>query len=430
VTATQELKTLSDEIHELQVCSEERLKAQHGRFNVFTTLLSAHDEVRLHTRFIHELLNPAGTHDCGKLFLKLFFETLQKYKALEHDDSPTSESWTNYSEQNYSVRKEVRKDQGQLDLLLESDSHLLVIENKIEAYEQPNQIERYVEYLESQKTKVGQVIYLTLDGKPAETHNGKAYLRISFREHIMAWLERCLQATDQIVSINQVLIQYKKVVQQLGKTADHETMKAIKELLRTTPNFISQIPLLISAADSLRQDLLVEFMRDLKNKLSQQFDVTDRPGMKPQDEEPFPGLVIQPRDYDFTQNMPYSIWVEVTPFNSLVIGLEAKWQRPSPLSAEMAKSLSTAKASLGQQSQAKKYHYATAEKTWTGTYWPVGWHDLAKNFIRHIDDLSPFLDEQKRAKRIDEIDQDVSKYLELLKDSLKIAKEGDISTDQ
>ena len=97
------LKTLSGQIHELQLRSEERLKAQHGRFNVFTTLLSAHDEVRLHTRFIYELLNPKGTHDCGNHFLKLFFETLTAHPALSHDGSKSSESesWEDYSEQSF-----------------------------------------------------------------------------------------------------------------------------------------------------------------------------------------------------------------------------------------------------------------------------------------------------------------------------------------
>ena len=83
------LKVLSEIVRDLQIRSEERLKAQHRRFNLFTTLLSAGDEVRLHTRFLHELLNPAGTHDCGDLFLKLFFETLENRQPCLLYTSPS-----------------------------------------------------------------------------------------------------------------------------------------------------------------------------------------------------------------------------------------------------------------------------------------------------------------------------------------------------
>ena len=45
-------------------------------FNIFTTLLSVHDEVRLHSRFLAAMLNPKGSHAQGSLFLKLFLQPI------------------------------------------------------------------------------------------------------------------------------------------------------------------------------------------------------------------------------------------------------------------------------------------------------------------------------------------------------------------
>jgi hypothetical protein len=79
-------------LREAQHRSDEHAKATHARFNVFTTLLAPNDEVRLHTRFLHCLLNPKGAHDCGPLFLRLFFETLRdaNLSPLDDDDKPSS----------------------------------------------------------------------------------------------------------------------------------------------------------------------------------------------------------------------------------------------------------------------------------------------------------------------------------------------------
>src|ERR1035437_7363359 len=54
----QKLLTVTKMIAEAHIRAEERAKAAHERFNVFTTLLGENDEVLLHTRFLHCLLDP------------------------------------------------------------------------------------------------------------------------------------------------------------------------------------------------------------------------------------------------------------------------------------------------------------------------------------------------------------------------------------
>jgi hypothetical protein len=410
------LKTLSEQIRELQVRSEERLKAQHGRFNIFTTLLEAHDEVRLHTRFIHELLNPQGTHDCGNLFLKLFFETLQERKPLLHDNSATPETWDEYCVQHYRVGKEERKEQGQLDLLLESASHLLVIENKLWAGEQENQVARYVEYLES-KAAAGHVLYLTLDGKTAESHQGKPYLRISYRDHILDWLERCLLATYDIIPINQVLIQYKQLVKQLtGQHLEVEAMNSIKYFIRKNPAIIDQHASVSEAIEGVKQDLQNEFSRALKTELSETYDIRMRSGMS---EDSFgrnslSGLVITPKSDFCTKAHPTcDVVIMICRWEALGIGIEAG-NGSQGLRDEEKELFERMLLLLKENEIHEGFHNADRKDPLIETYWPLSWHNLIQGFIGNDSEIAKMLDPTYFKSQVEYVVADVQQYMELL----------------
>jgi|GEM_PF-1866051 len=411
------LKTLSEQIYELQVRSEERLKAQHGRFNVFTTLLKAHDEVRLHTRFIHELLNPDGTHDCGDLFLKLFFETLKDHPALPHDDpkSSESESWDDYSEQSFWVGKEVRKGDDQLDLLLESNTHLLVIENKIWAREQKDQVARYIKYTESQPFSKSQVLYLTLDGKQATTHHGEDYLRISYREHIMVWLERCLQTTYDIVPINQALIQYKKVVQQLiGKNADHETMETIKDYIRKNPAIIKNHNDVSESIRQLHIEILDEFASAVIEGLKDVCTVRLRQGMAEGSfgKDNNRGLVVTPLENFYTENHSFEIWIEHNKWWGWAIGIETEYDKARPVRDDELELLKKRiYPRLSQKYHDIEEHYTDATKTWNGTYWPCGWHNIIRDFMSGGDAIASMFDQAYFDEQVELTKQDVQNFV-------------------
>jgi PD-(D/E)XK nuclease superfamily len=415
------LGELSRIVYDLQLQSEERLRAQHGRFNVFTTLLAAHDEVRLHTRFLHELLNPEGTHDCGDLFLKQFFDTLQDRKALDHDGLPVSMSWNKYCEAKYRAGKEVRTEQGQLDLLVESKSHLLVIENKIWAAEQDNQVARYVEYVKSQKeqsqVEEGCVLYLTLDGKRATTHDGNDYFRISYRDHIMAWLERCLQSTYNIVPINQVLIQYQKVVKQLtGQQEEAEIMDRIKKFIHSNPKIVSQRNATNQAIDQLRIEVLEKFAAELAERLSDSFSITPRTRMKNNSfgADDFGGLVIHARKNDIAAGHSFEIWVEnCSRWDSLIIGIESSWQKDRPLNDEEKILLQRIRACCEG-----KIHCSEPgiTETWRGTHWPIGWHDLLNGFMADDAEFAKMLDESHFQSQVKTAAIGVRAYMTLLEE--------------
>lgn len=413
------LKTLSHQVHELEVRAEERRKAQHGRFNVFTTLLAAHDEVRLHTRFLHALLDPAGMHDCGDLFLRLFFETLKDLHPLKHEGSPVEADWEAFAGGTYSVAKEIRINGDQLDLLLESGSHVLAIENKIWAGEQANQIERYIDCIHNKAPKQGYVLYLTLDGKPAETHNGKAYLRISYREHILDWLSRCLRETYQIVPINQVLIQYQRVVQEIvGQPLESQAMDTIKDYIRHNPAIIKHHGDVCEAIKQLHVEILNEFAEAVIEGLKDRFEVKLRQGIADNcfGKDDNRGLVVTPSKNFYIEDHPFEIWLEHNQSWGWTIGIETQYAKKRLVREDELELLRRIHPKLLQVYADAGEHYTDATKTWNGTYWPCGWHNIIEAFMYGNDAIAAMFDPPYFKKQVDATVNDVHTFVRRFKD--------------
>lgn len=239
---------------------ESHAKATHERFNVFSILLNESDEVRLHTRFLHCLLDPRGAHDCDSLFLKLFLQTLLELQLVTHNDKRV-ESPISINERKWTVSKEASlPGHGQIDLLLESPGFGIAIENKIHAGEQPKQLECYKDYLQKRHGSSFALIYLTLDGKIAYTAGQHDYYRISYKEHILAWLDSCLRETYHIIPVNQALIQYRAVVRRLTKqNLESEFMKPVLEMIRQNPDIVRFREIFFNSINEVRNDVLDDF---------------------------------------------------------------------------------------------------------------------------------------------------------------------------
>ena len=99
-------------------------------FNIFSILRQESEEVALHSRFLTELLNPKGSHKCGNIFQILFM------KMILGDNWKDGEPL--FAQYEVSVG-----DLGRIDILLKGSQHIYVIENKIYAEDQPEQLQRY-----------------------------------------------------------------------------------------------------------------------------------------------------------------------------------------------------------------------------------------------------------------------------------------------
>lgn len=208
-------------------------------FNLFSLLRKEDDEVKLHSKFIAELLNPYGSHSQGSIFLKCFLDIL-KIKDFESNNASV------FIEHFTGVINQDKTKGGNIDILIRSiNNKLIKIENKIYAIEQENQLLRYHNYQEK-----GVLIFLTLNGKESVSHkellaNNIDYMQLSYKDDIVNWLETCIgkSAKTPIVreSIHQYLNLVKKLTQQNKSTQMSEEITRI--VTKSKGNFESYIAL-------------------------------------------------------------------------------------------------------------------------------------------------------------------------------------------
>lgn len=184
-------------------------------YNIFKALKVKNKEL-IHSAFIADLLRPKGKHGKGTAFFELFVEVL-------------NEKWNMHINPQEEVRVKCEqvlknnnnKELGRADIWIKQktgdEAHYVIIENKIYAGDQNEQIKRYNEYLE---TREGKVIYLTPSGKVASrrSHRGTKYEKVGYAT-IIEWLELCIKEceNDSDKSLYFTLLQYKEIVVEITK---------------------------------------------------------------------------------------------------------------------------------------------------------------------------------------------------------------------
>src|SRR5690606_36669004 len=120
---------------------------------------------------------------------------------------------------------------GRIDIVVR-DSHgcVFLIENKIYAADQHNQLIRYENaYPEAS------IFYLTLDGKDAENTEKltNQYHRISYKEDILEWLDKCLKASIHFPMLREVLNQYINLIKKLtGQTMNKKLKEEVSDNIK------------------------------------------------------------------------------------------------------------------------------------------------------------------------------------------------------
>lgn len=200
-----DLKTLREKSAE-----QDRLYAPH--FNVFRLLGIERDEVSLHTAFLAELLNPNGPHGQGHLFLRAFFDTAGKHEGFVPPSKPLDEH-------QWSVQSEVYVGGGNiLDLRIESPSlrYVVVVEDKIDAGEQHDQLRRYGRWMRDARRdyQPQQLVFLTPTGRPPKSNGEFSCTCLSYRDDITAMLRICLSRVTA-APVTAIVMQYLTVIENL-----------------------------------------------------------------------------------------------------------------------------------------------------------------------------------------------------------------------
>ena len=201
----------------------ERYEAgRRAPFNVFSVLRSASDEVNLHSRFLHALLNYRKPGEEVRENLKDFLEHVG-IKDLEERGAT------------------VERERDHIDILITNVDKAIVIENKISAVDQPEQLQGYHETLENRGYGEIHLLYLTLDGHdPSEGSVGDLPCEaISYKDHLPPWLKRCQKRAYDEPELRESVAQYLQLVQKLtGTDLKGKYMNELRDLFLQGNNLV------------------------------------------------------------------------------------------------------------------------------------------------------------------------------------------------
>ena len=261
------IQNLLQQIGTIRKKNAEILEASGGQFNIFDVCDVKSDENK-NSAIIAAFLNPQGAHGLKHKFLECFIETLGGDFTIG-----------NFNCEKAQVRTEPWIDNGRLDILIsDNQNKAIIIENKIYAGDQINQLQKYDSHA---KGKYGernyQILYLTLGGNEASDDSGKGvnYLRISYSETIINWLERCVAISVRFPMVRETIIQYINHLKKLtNQDMDTKNKEEIVDMIVANHDFFESAEYI--------HDVLIECKKKICKKVETEIKkAADELGLKP-----------------------------------------------------------------------------------------------------------------------------------------------------
>ena len=246
--------------HEQALQEERNRKGEN--YNLFSILNIERYELK-HSALIANLLDPKGSHGCGDAFLRAFFEIALKERAYPFEDCTHLHSYTEY------YTGPIAGDTGgRIDILVKSSHYGLIIENKIYAGDQDKQLTRYDNYgKETFGADKYLLAYLTLYGYDASKESTATksaeevgYLRLSYAEDILRWLEQCARLAYDKPLVRESLNQYIRTIKQLTyQDMNQEDIQKIIDLAVDHPEVVATLS---SKRDAIAQGIREKYIFD------------------------------------------------------------------------------------------------------------------------------------------------------------------------
>lgn len=225
-----EIQKFRDLLHEAARLDERWRTNRPEPFNVFTALRSASDEVNLHSRFLHALLNYVDPASGDRENLIAFLREV----AVAND---------------FSLKQlRVNREWSRIDLLISNQfKQAVIIENKIWHKDTKLQLQGYHDGLIGRGYVDAdiRIVYLTLDGRnPDPESQGEIpddkIEPVSYGgEKFQSWLHDCQRRAFNEPGLRETIAQYLHLVRRMTNTdykAEH--MNELKELLMRDDNLM------------------------------------------------------------------------------------------------------------------------------------------------------------------------------------------------
>ena len=269
--------------YQLLLAGVARLYEKHeaGRrkpFNIFTVLRRATDEVNLHSRFLHALLDYRKLPKTERENLNDFFQNVVE-KQFEEKGA------------------KVERESNNIDILIRNadSNQAVVIENKILAGDQPEQLKRYHQTLKRLGYSDIHLLYLTLHGDEPSKNSvvDLDYETISYKDDLLPWLERCQKRAYDEPALRESVAQYRQLVRKLtGTDRTGEYMSELKNLLLRDNNLVLACDL-IEATTEVHIDILQKLWDEIEYELKK--TIPDLPQKANKDSDLSPdGRIVSP----------------------------------------------------------------------------------------------------------------------------------------
>jgi hypothetical protein len=226
----EKLKALLQNVAIIQKKYKDLAEYSGEHYNVFDILGVRSNELS-HSLILTNLLDAKGKHGQKDVFLKLFLEQINnRFKEEPHS---YYNYLKNFNTSNSTANKEIYvggvnfdlAEGGRVDIVITSGDQNIIIENKIYAGDQDQQLIRYNNHFKNHP-----IIYLTLDGsEPSEISKGslvlnKDFICCSYQYDIKEWLEKCIKEMVNKPFIRETLNQYLILIQQLTNQSNNNKM--------------------------------------------------------------------------------------------------------------------------------------------------------------------------------------------------------------
>ena len=202
-------------------------------FNIFPVCGVNHYE-NTHSSILAELLSPIGSHGQGARFLKCFLRMVLDADFVD-----------NFSFEKAVVQREFDTKNGRIDILISDEIRAVIIENKIYAGDQAEQLKRYDKFAKGAfGPDLYRIIYLSLYGEEASEQSGKGinYIPASYSDTVSLWLESCVKDSYDKPLIRETLIQYRNHLNSLtGKNMDTIKENELVALMMEKPDVVKAV---------------------------------------------------------------------------------------------------------------------------------------------------------------------------------------------
>lgn len=262
----QEIKKILSEITLISSKYQHLAEVSGNNFNIFNVIKVTTDEVRLHSRFIAELLNPKGLHGQGAVFLNLFID---KFEIIMDTNVASVE-----------VEKHVGTvtdtTGGYIDIFIsDKRGKAITIENKIHASDQKSQLLRYYNHNKNN------IFYLTLFGnEPSKSSYefdeenkldpNKDFRLISYKYDIKDWLIACRKEAVELPLLREGISHYINLIETLTGQSSNDIMnKEIRDCISENQENLKQASLIAENLIDAKIKIQWLFWESLKEKLKE-----------------------------------------------------------------------------------------------------------------------------------------------------------------